>query len=77
MAQPAHAPEDSADNKLTIYADGTYAPPGGISIDNGGEAKFDVTYPTGMTVCNIALTITFSASEGESDTTGGTVKIGS
>jgi hypothetical protein len=78
MAQAAPAPMDTSDNKITINADGTYGPPGGITINNGGVAKFDVTYPAGMTVCNIALgAITFSVSEGDSDTTGGTVKIGS
>jgi hypothetical protein len=78
MAQPAQAPEDSADNKITINADGTYSPPGGISINNGGVAKFDVTYPTGMNVCSIAIgQITFSYSDSVTGTTGGTVKIGS
>jgi hypothetical protein len=71
---------DSTDNKITVNADGTYSPPGGIRINNGGEAKFEVTYPQGMTVCNIPIgPITFSPSVdgGDKDTTGGTVKIGS
>ncbi len=76
MAQPARAPLDSADNKITINADGTYSP-SSISINNGGVAKFEVTYPTGMGVCNVAIGgITFSAADPD-DTTGGTVKIGS
>jgi hypothetical protein len=60
---------------LTINADGTWTPAGGITINPGGEAKFDVTYPAGMTVCNIGLTVTFSASDDGGS--GGTVKIGS
>lgn len=80
MAQPAQAPMDSADNKITINADGTYSPSTGVSINNGGVAKFDVTYPAGMNVCSIPIgPITFSASADgdDKDTTGGTVKIGS
>jgi hypothetical protein len=84
MAQPAPAPMDNMDNEvgtpetsktLQINADGTWTPATGISINAGGEAKFDVDYPTGMTVCNIAISVTFSASV--DDGTGGTVKIGS
>jgi hypothetical protein len=77
MAQPAPAPEDSS-NTFTINADGTYSP-GSITINNGGVAKFDVTYPTGMTVCNVTIgSVSFSASQpGDTGTTGGTVKIGS
>jgi hypothetical protein len=67
---------DTADSKtITVNADGTYTP-SVIQINNGGEAKFDVTYPAGMNVCNIPIgPITFSASE--DDNTGGTVKVGS
>jgi hypothetical protein len=83
MAQPAPAPMDNLDNEvgtpdtktLTINADGTWSPSTGISINPGGEAKFDVDYPAGMTVCNIAISVTFSASVDGG--TGGTVKIGS
>jgi hypothetical protein len=60
---------------LQINADGTWTPPGGISINAGGEAKFDVDYPAGMTVCNITISVTFSPSDDAG--TGGTVKIGS
>lgn len=77
MPEPAPALDATANasNELTINADGTYSP-SFIQINNGGVAKFDVTYPAGMTVCNIALgAITFSAND--TGTTGGTVKIGS
>jgi hypothetical protein len=80
MAQPAPAPQDNTDtdpetNIITIRADGTYSP-SSITINNGGVAKFEVTYPTGDTVCKVTLgTITFSSSDRE--TAGGTVKIGS
>ena len=81
MAQPAPAPMDNetgtpdVSKTLQINADRTWTPPGGISINAGGEAKFDVDYPAGMTVCNIAISVTFSASDDGG--TGGTVKIGS
>jgi hypothetical protein len=81
MAQPAPAPMDNeygtpdASETLQINADGTWTPATGISINPGGEAKFDVNYPAGMTVCNIAISVTFSASVDGG--TGGTVKIGS
>ncbi|MDP9337482.1 MAG: hypothetical protein M3P45_01300 [Acidobacteriota bacterium] len=75
MAQPGPAPIGSTSDTITVNADGTYSP-SSISINNGGVAKFDVTYPAGMTVCNIAIGgITFSVSDDA--TTGGTVKIGS
>lgn len=81
MAQPAPAPMD-ANNTFTINADGTYSP-SSITVNNGGEAKFNVTYPTtppGQTVCVITIgSVSFSAPTegGDTDTTGGTVKIGS
>ncbi len=83
MAQPAPAPMDDT-NKITVNADGTYSP-SSITINNGGVAKFEVTYPTGKTVCQIPIgPITFSVSvddhdddDKDKDTTGGTVKIGS
>jgi hypothetical protein len=80
MARPAPAKTQAASNELTIDANGHYTPSTGISINNGGEAKFKVTYPAGMTVCNIPIgPITFSAGKkGEvKPGTGGTVKIGS
>jgi hypothetical protein len=68
-------------NELTIDANGNYSPSTGISINNGGVAKFSVTYPSGMDVCNIPIgPITFSSSGKKSEMkpgTGGTVKIGS
>jgi hypothetical protein len=81
MPQPAPAPMDNetgtpdTSKTLQINADGTWTPPTGIAINAGGEAKFDVDYPAGMTVCNIAISVTFSASDDGG--TGGTVKIGS
>jgi hypothetical protein len=81
MAQPAPAPMDNetgtpdTSKTLQINADGTWTPPGGITINAGGEAKFDVNYPAGKTVCNIAISVSFPDSD--DDGTGGTVKIGS
>jgi hypothetical protein len=81
MAQPAPAPMDNPQT-LTINADGTWTPPY-ITINAGDVAKFDVNYPTtppGLTVCTITIgSVSFSAPTegGDTDTTGGTVKIGS
>ena len=72
MAQPAPAPMDSQ-KQITINADGTYDPAGGVTINPGGEVKFNVTYPTGTDTC----TITFSTSEEPTDTGGNTIKVGS
>lgn len=81
MAQPAPAPEDNptpGNNEITINADGTYSPTGGVQINNGGVAKFDVTYPTGMNTCTIPFgTITFSYDPNTTGTGGNTVKVGS
>jgi hypothetical protein len=69
---------DDANNVITINADGTYTPPGGISINNGDVAKFDVTFPANTNTCYIPIgPITFAQVAQESDTTGGTVKVGS
>jgi len=80
MARPGPAKTQDASNELKIDANGNYTPSGGISINNGGVAKFTVAYPQSMTVCHIPIgPITFSASkEGEKRPgTGGTVKIAS
>jgi hypothetical protein len=69
---------DDADNVITINADGTYTPPGGVSINNGGVAKFDVTFPANTNTCYIPIgPITFAQVSEDSATTGGTVKVGS
>jgi len=78
MPQPAPAPMDNP-KILTINADGTWTP-NYITINPGGVAQFDVNYPTTPPgVCNIAISVSFSAppEAGDSDATGGTVKIGS
>ncbi len=33
-------------NTITINADGTYTPPGGVSINPGGVVKFEVSLPS-------------------------------
>jgi hypothetical protein len=80
MARPGPAKTQDASNELKIDANGHYTPSSGITINNGGVAKFTVTYPTGKTVCHIPIgPITFSVSKENEKrpTTGGTVKIGS
>jgi hypothetical protein len=67
-----------ATNEIDIAADGTWTPPGGVTINNGGEAKFDITYPTGMNTCTITFgTITFSNVPDPDGTSSGTIKVGS
>ncbi|MGH9503255.1 MAG: hypothetical protein ACRD20_10440 [Terriglobales bacterium] len=72
---------DPASNVITINADGSYTPSTGVSINAGGVAKFDVTYPPNTNTCYITFgTITFAQVDQESGTTGttgGTVKVGS
>jgi hypothetical protein len=66
---------DSGSNVITINADGTYSPPGGVSINAGGVAKFDVYFPPNTNTCHIPFgKITFSQELVEA---GGTVKVGS
>lgn len=66
---------DSGSNVITINADGTYTPPGGISINAGGVAKFDVYFPPNTNTCKIPFgKITFTQELVEA---GGTVKVGS
>jgi len=81
MAQPAPAPEENTtpqSNEITINDDGTYSPTGGVQINNGGVAKFNVTYPTGMNTCSISFgTITFSYDANITGTGSNTVKVGS
>jgi hypothetical protein len=77
MPQPAPAPMGDP-NEIDIAADGTYSPSGGVTINNGGEAKFDVTYPEGMNTCTITFgTITFSYTPSPEEGGSGTVKVGS
>lgn len=77
MAQPAKAPMTDPQG-ITINADGTYSPSGGVTINPGGEVKFDVTYPAGMNTCTIPFgTITFSNVPGTAGDGGGTIKVGS
>jgi len=66
-------------NTITINADGTYTPPGGVSINPGGVVKFEVTYPAGKNTCYIPIgPITFGSEKKKTPVnTGGTVKVGS
>ena len=71
---------DPASNVITVNSDGTYTPASGVSINNGGVAKFDVNYPPNTNTCYIPIgPITFAqvAEDKPGATTGGTVKVGS
>ena len=66
---------DLDSNVITINADGTYDPPGGVSINEGGVAKFKVHFPDNANTCHIPFgKITFTQELVEA---GGTVKVGS
>ncbi len=78
MPEPGRAPMNNP-NEIKIAADGTYTPKGGVSINSGGVAQFDVTYPTGMNTCTITFlpgSIAFSNVPGIKKNGGGTVKVG-
>jgi hypothetical protein len=76
MAQPAPAPMDNSP-EITVNADGTFDPPGGVTINPGGVVKFNVTYQAGTNTCTIPFgTITFSYQEGTEGTGGNTIKVG-
>jgi len=65
-------------NEINIAANGTYTPLGGVTINSGGVAQFDVTYPAGTNTCTITFgSITFSNVPGNKRNGGGTVKVGS
>lgn len=65
----------SVSNVITINADRTYSPPGGISINAGGVAKFEVNFPPNTDTCYIPFgEITFKQERVDA---GGTVKVGS
>ena len=65
----------SDSNVITINADGTYTPAGGVSINAGGVAKFEVHFPASNNTCYIPFgDITFGKVAIEA---GGTVKVGS
>jgi hypothetical protein len=65
-------------NVITINSDGTYTPPGGVSINSGGVARFTVNFPPDTNTCYIPFgDITFEWVESGEGTTGGTVKVGS
>jgi hypothetical protein len=65
-------------NVITINSDGTYTPPGGVTINNGGVARFTVNFPPNTNTCYIAFgDITFDQVESVEGTPGGTVKVGS
>jgi hypothetical protein len=76
MPQTAPAPMD-APNEITINADGTYSPPGGVVINPGGQVKFNVNYQPGTNTCTIPFgAITFSFTAGTEGTGGNTIKVG-
>ncbi len=81
MAQAAPAPEDNPtpqSNAITINADGTYTPSSGVSINPGGVAQFNVTFPQGMNTCSIPFgEITFSYNANITGGGSNTVKVGS
>lgn len=69
---------DPTNNVITVNSDGTYDPPGGVSINAGGVAKFEVNFPANTNTCYIPFgIITFAQVNQDFDTTGGTVKVGS
>ena len=66
---------NSASNVITINADGTHTPSGGVSINAGGVAKFEVNFPPNTNTCYIPFgEITFTQERVDA---GGTVKVGS
>ncbi len=76
MAHPAPAPLDQPD-VITINADGTFTPPGGVTINPGGVVRFDVSYPHGMNTCTVPFgTIAFSYVEQTDGTGNNTIKVG-
>ena len=76
MAQPAPAPLDQS-NVITINADGTFTPPGGVTINPGGVVRFDVNYQQGTNTCTVTFgSITFSYDPGVDGGPTNTVKVG-
>ena len=77
MAAERAIPIVDSNNKITVNPDGTYTPPGGVTINSGGVVKFDVNFPPNTNTCYIHLgPITFGL-EKTSGIVGGTVKVGS
>jgi hypothetical protein len=76
MAHPAPAPLDQPD-VITINADGTFTPPGGVTINPGGVVRFDVSYPHGMNTCTVTFgSISFSYVAGVEGGPTNTIKVG-
>lgn len=70
--------QKTASNKITIYSDGTYDPPGGVEINPGGVVQFEVEYKQGTNTCTIPFgKITFSYVARVPKTGSGTIKVGS
>jgi hypothetical protein len=70
--------DPSLSNSITINPDGTYTPPTGVTINNGGVAKFTVNFPPNTNTCYIPFgEIRFSQVETGKESPGGTVKVGS
>ncbi len=66
------------DPLITINSDGTYDPPGGVSINPGGVVKFEVTYPPGTSTCYLSFgPINFRQDAMPTLAAVGTIKVGS
>lgn len=68
----------TANNKITIYSDGTWDPPGGVEINPGGIVQFDVEFPKGKNTCTIPFgEISFDFTARVPNAGSGTIKVGS
>jgi len=74
----APLPKDNPD-VITINADGTWSPKGGVTINRSGKVQFDVDgYPTGYNQCVISITISWANQPARAvKDPPGTIKVGS
>lgn len=71
-------PKGDNPHQITINADGTWTPPGGVTINNSGTVKFDVDgYPPNMNECIICFTVSWGYQPRPGGDPGGTIKVGS
>jgi len=70
---------DNNDPEITINADGTFTPTGGVTINPGGVVKFKFAFNSGPdTVCTIPFgTITVTNPPKIAANPSGTIKVGS